>query len=132
MLKVSTKSQYGLRAMVFLAKHEDKISPLKEISQKEGISFDYLEKIISRLEKAGLVKSKKGSRGGYSLAKLPRRIKIGEIIRSLEGEAALVKCIGQGGNCLLKKKCFAKKFWEKLQKSINAALDSLTLADLIK
>jgi len=118
--------------MVFLAKHKDEISSMKEISQREGISFDYLEKIVSKLEKAGLVKSKKGSRGGYSLAKPPQRVKIGEIIRALEGETVLVKCMGKGSSCLLRRKCFAKKFWEKLQKSLNSALDSLTLAELIK
>jgi len=132
MLKISTKSQYGLRAMVFLAKCGERISSLKLISAKENISFDYLEKIISRLEKAGLTRSKKGSQGGYVLAKPPQRIKIGEIIRALEGDAGLVKCTTKAGHCPLEKKCFAKKFWGKLQKSLNSALDSLTLADLIK
>jgi len=118
--------------MVFLAKRKDKICPLKDISQKEGISFDYLEKIISKLEKTGLVKSKKGSRGGYFLAKSPQKVKIGEIIRTVEGDAPLVRCTAKSGRCPMEKKCFAKKFWSKLQKSLNATLNSLTLADLIK
>ena len=118
--------------MIFLAKRQNEVSSLRKISREEGISFDYLEKIISKLEKANLVKSKKGSRGGYFLAKLPQKVKIGEIIRSLEGEAALVECMKKDGSCLLRKKCFARKFWGKLQKSLNAALDSLTLAELIE
>jgi Rrf2 family transcriptional regulator, iron-sulfur cluster assembly transcription factor len=118
--------------MVHLALYKGKICSLKEISQKEGISFDYLEKIISRLEKTGLVKSKKGSRGGYFLARPSRKIKIGEIIRAVEGNASLVKCTARAGNCPIMKKCLAKKFWDKLQKSLNAVLNSLTLADLIK
>jgi Rrf2 family protein len=132
MLKVSTRSQYGLRAMVFLAKHKGEISSLKKISQEEGISFDYLEKIVSKLEKSGLLKSRKGSLGGYSLAKPATGIKIGEIIRAVEGNIPLVECSAGSKRCPMIKKCFARKFWEKLQKSLNSALDSLTLANLIK
>jgi len=136
MLKISTKSQYGLRAMVYLAKSRDKISPLKVISEAEGISFDYLEKIISKLEKAGLVKAKKGVRGGYFLRKSPTRIKIGEIIKALEGDKGLVKCItkinGKRFCCPRERRCLTKNFWKKIQDSLNSTLNSITLADLIK
>ncbi len=133
MFKISTKSQYGLRAMIYLANCHKKISSLKSISQKEGISFDYLEKIISKLEKAGLIKAKKGAKGGYFLAKSPKKIKIGEIIRSLEGERGLVKCVTKKGiKCPLEKKCLAKNFWGKIQESLNSISNSITLADLIK
>ena len=118
--------------MTFLAKCKKEICSLKEISKKEGISFDYLEKIISRLEKANLISSKKGARGGYCLARSPKKIRIGEIIRSLEGNTSLVRCTAKRGKCPLGSKCFAKKFWNKLQKSLDSTLDSLTLADLIK
>jgi len=132
MLRISTKSQYGLRATVYLAKYKEKICPLKEISQKEGISFDYLEKIISKLEKAGLIKAKKGPQGGYFLARSPEKIKIGEIIRPLEGEKGLVKCMAGSYRCPMEKKCLSKKFWGKIQNVLNSVLDSITLADLIK
>jgi len=129
-MRISTKSQYGLRAMVYLAKNKNKISSLKEISKKEGISFDYLEKIISKLEKTGLLRSKKGVQGGYFLAKKPEKIKIGQIIKALEGEMVLVKCLKYF--CPKEKKCLTKNFWKKIQDSLNSVLDSLTLADLIK
>ena len=136
MLKISTKSQYGLRAMVYLAKFKNKISPLKEISKKEGISFDYLEKILSKLEKTGLVEAKKGVRGGYFLARSPARIKIGEIIRNLEGTTSLVKCIVGAKilryHCARERKCLTRNFWKKIQDSLNYTLNSMTLADLIK
>jgi len=135
MLRISTKSQYGLRAMVYLAKHRDKISSLNLISEKEGISFDYLEKIISKLEKTGLIKAKKGVQGGYFLAKSPKRIKIGDIIRALEGDTVLVKCIApirkRGYRCPRERKCLTKNFWQKIQKTLNNVLNSITLADLI-
>jgi len=135
MLRISTKSQYGLRTMVYLAKHRDKISSLNLISEKEGISFDYLEKIISKLEKTGLIKAKKGVQGGYFLAKSPKRIKIGDIIRALEGDTVLVKCIApirkRGYRCPRERKCLTKNFWQKIQKTLNNVLNSITLADLI-
>ena len=116
--------------MIYLAKNKNKVCPLKEISNREGISFDYLEKIISRLKKFDLVKAKKGIHGGYFLAKTPSKIKIGEIIESLEGKSNLVKCLRYF--CPRSKKCSAKIFWQKLNKAINSTLNSVTLADLIK
>jgi len=136
MIKISTKSQYGLRAMVYLARFQDKICPLRVISKKEGISFDYLEKIILKLEKTGLIKAKKGSQGGYFLGRKSSKIKIGEIIRALEGNTGLVKCMALGKkgkyHCSREKKCLTKNFWKKIQDSLNSALNSITLADLIK
>lgn len=133
MFKISTKSQYGLRAMIYLAKCKCQICSLKEISRKEGISFDYLEKILSKLERAGLICSKKGSQGGYFLSKKLSGIKIGEIIRALEGDKGLVMCtVKHGKSCPLERKCLARSFWLKIQNSLNSVLDSITLSDLIK
>lgn len=131
MFKISTKSQYGLRAMVYLAKCRKEVCPLKFISKEEGISFDYLEKIISKLEKAGLVSAKKGAQGGYFLIKKPSKIRISEILNSLEDNKGLVKCTSKG-KCPMSSKCLAKSFWFKIQKTLDSALSSITLADLIK
>jgi len=129
-MKISTKSQYGLRAMIYLAKNKDRICSLKEISKKEKISFDYLEKIFLKLEKAKLVKSKKGPLGGYYLAKNPEKIKIGKIISALEKNIFLVKCLDE--ICPQQSKCLAKKFWKKLNNNIQKTLNSITLANIIK
>lgn len=135
-MRISAKSQYGLRAMVYLAKFKDKISSLKEISEKEGVPFDYLEKIMSKLEKVSLVNSKKGAGGGYSLARSPQKITVGEIMRALEGKMALVKCVAEEKkerfSCPRKKICLTKNVWGKIQEIINSTLNSISLADLIK
>jgi len=137
-MKISTKSQYGLRAMIYLASiyGKDKFCSLKIISKKENISFDYLEKILSKLKKAGLVKSKKGIQGGYCLAYRPEKIKVGKIIRVLEGTMAPVLCIAKEKEkrflCPRKKICLTKNVWQKIQDSLNSTLDSITLADLLK
>lgn len=128
-MKISKKTQYGLRAMVYLAKFPGKIYPLKQISKAEAISLDFLEKILSKLEKASLVKSKKGVRGGYFLARKPSKIRIGEIIRVLEKEITLVKCVKYF--CPREKKCLTKNFWKKIQNALISKLNSITLADLI-
>jgi len=132
-MKISTRSQYGLRAIVYLAKSK-RICPLKEISKKEDISFDYLEKIFSKLGKAGLIGAKKGLKGGYFLISQPKKIKVGEILKILEGEMALVKCIAKNGKyiCPRERKCETKKLWQKIQNSLNLTLESITLADLLK
>jgi len=128
-MKVSKKSQYGLRAMVYLAKcsSKNKVCPIKEISEKERIPFDFLEKIVSDLEKAGLVKAKKGVQGGYFLVKKPEKITAGEVVRVLESTVP-VSCIG----CQMARICSTKKVWEKVKDSLDSTLDSVTLADLIK
>lgn len=119
--------------MVCLAKNQGQILPLKTISRREGISFDYLEKILSKLEKAKLIQSKKGVQGGYLLIKKPSQIRAGQIVQALEGDVSLVKCIaGRQNFCPRKNKCLTKKFWQKIQDALYKSFNSLTLADLIK
>ena len=125
--------------MVYLAvaqKRKEKICSLKEISGKENISFDYLEKIISKLEKKGLVKAKRGAKGGYFLTRPSKEIKVGEIIKVLEGTIAPVKCVAEKGrkryHCPRRRICKTFNVWQKIQNVLNSTLNSITLADLIK
>jgi len=128
-MQVSKKAQYGIRAMIYLARNssKDKVCSLKEISKKEDIPFDFLEKIMAELEKAGLVKAKKGAHGGYFLFKKANKIKAGDIIRTLENVVP-VGCMG----CPKAMGCSSKVLWDEVQGSLDSALDSNTLADLIK
>jgi Rrf2 family protein len=129
MLKVSKRTEYGLRAMTCLAKQgKGQVLSIKEISRKEGISFDFLEKIISQLERAGLLKSKKGIRGGYYLAKKLKSITVAEIVEVLEGKISPVGCSA----CQKSKKCLSKDVWDKVKESLFKTLDSITLSDLVK
>jgi len=129
-MKFSKKTQYGLRAIVYLAKFFPKkeIISLKTISEKEGIPFDYLEKIISELEKAGLVGAKKGVKGGYFLTKSPQKITAGEVVKILEKTTVPLSCL----NCQRTKKCLTKNVWKKVQESLNTILNSITLKSLMK
>lgn len=135
-MRVSKKSQYGLRAMVYLAnpRLKNKVCPLKKISKDEEIPFDFLEKIFSKLEKTGLVKAKKGIQGGYSLKRSPEKISVGEIISTLESTMSPVKCLAKEKryNCPRKKICKTLNVWRKIQEVLNSTLNSITLADLVK
>jgi len=115
--------------MIFLAKSKKRVIPLSEIAKRESLSFDYLEKIMARLEKEKLVKSKKGIQGGYFLAKKTEKIKMKDIFKVLEGNRKLVKCLFQF--CPREKDCSAKIVWQKLDKAINKTLKEITLNDLI-
>ena len=104
-----------------------KIFSVKSISLQEGIPFDFLEKIISKLEKSGLVSAKKGIQGGYLLKKSPKLISVYDIVSSLEGKSHLVNCLFCGKS----KKCVAKNVWGKIENSLNKSLKSIKLSQLI-
>ena len=129
-MRISKKTQYGLRAMVCLAKFfpQKQVISLKTISEKEEIPFDFLEKIISEIEKAGLIKAKKGVQGGYFLARAPQKITVKEIMKILERTTELAPC----GGCQKAKKCLTKDVWKKVEDSLNTALSSITLKSLVK
>ncbi|MEL1135116.1 Rrf2 family transcriptional regulator [Desulfitobacterium sp. THU1] len=134
-MKLSTKGRYGLTAMVDLALNsgEGPIS-LKSIADRQGLSEHYLEQLISGLRKAGLVKSIRGAQGGYILGKKTEKIRIGDIIRVLEGPIAAVECDSGGDSecCLKSDYCVTRTIREKVRDPIEDVLDSITLADLVK
>jgi Rrf2 family cysteine metabolism transcriptional repressor len=130
MIKISKRAQYGLRAMVYLAKNyrSKKICSIKTISEKEGIPFDFLEKIILQLEKEKLVIGKKGVKGGYILYKNPKGISVNDIVATLENNIKSVDC----SCCGRKNKCLTKNVWVKVNFALNKTLESITLESLIK
>lgn len=130
MFQVTKKAEYGVRAMIILAKNykQKKLCSVKFLSEKENISFDFLEKIISQLEKAKLVKGSKGVNGGYSLVKVPKKISMSSIINALEGKESITNC----PFCPRNKKCVAKTAWLKIGASLAKTLQQINLAELIK
>jgi Rrf2 family cysteine metabolism transcriptional repressor len=134
-MKLSTKSTYGLRAMVNIAMTKDRRAvSIKDISKREGISSVYLEQLLNKLRRENLVKSVRGPAGGYILSKKPRRITVGDIVKTLEGSITPVDC-AQGREgwktiCQHKNTCVAKIVWAKLAKAIDDCLESVTLEDL--
>ncbi len=129
-MQISIKSRYGLRAMVYLAKAK-RICSANEISQKEKIPFNFLEKILSVLHKKGLIKCQKGVGGGYFLDKPPEKISVKEVLMALEDkEIFQIQC--KRKSHFSRKKCPVKNIWKKVQKVLNSTLKEIKLADLIK
>lgn len=134
-MKLSTRGHYGLKAMFDLALHYGQGPiPLKNVAERQELSEHYLEQLIAGLRKAGLVKSVRGAQGGYTLAKEPKDIKVGDIVRVLEGSVAPVDCVNEEdpSSCSRFDLCITKNVWEKVRDSINEVLDSITLADMVE
>lgn len=131
MIKISNQSQYGLRAMVYLAQKK-KIASAKEIALAEAIPSHFLEKILVKLKKAGLIMVKRGAGGGYFLSQSFRKVSVADIIRPLEGKMALTLCLERGFYCPREKECLTKDVWFRIQKALIKSLESINLSDLIK
>lgn len=134
-MKLSTRGRYGLKAMFDLAQHagEGPIS-LKSIAERQDISEHYLEQLVSGLRKSGLVKSVRGAQGGYVLGREASKIRVGDIIRVLEGPIAPVECVSEEDpECCEKADfCVTRTIWEKVRDSISEVLDSITLEDMVQ
>ncbi len=133
-MKFSTKSRYALRLMEQLAhQSKDEYTSLKEISSCQNISLKYLEQIVTPLSRAGLVKSVRGSQGGYKLVKSPREYTAGEIIRAIEGPIATIPCLETEPNaCPRCAECNTLAFWEGLDKLITNYMDGITLEEIAR
>lgn len=134
-MKVSTKGRYALRLMLDLAlNYKDNVPvSLNDIAGRQKISNKYLEQIISVLNKAGFVRSIRGSQGGYVLAKKPEEYTVGMILRLTEGDLAPVNCIYDDEVlCDRKDACVTIRIWQKINMAVNDVVDNISLADLVK
>lgn len=133
-MQFSTRTTYGLRAVINLARRGDKQSvSLSKIANEEKISLKYLEKLFASLKKAGIVKAAKGVSGGYKLALKPSQTKIYDIIKALEGGMILFHCINEKGKiyCNQKHKCGATMVLAKVQQSVSQTLKNINLSQLV-
>lgn len=132
-MKLSTKGQYGTRALLDLALHRGEGPvPLKDIAQRQDISLKYLEHLITPLIAAGIVRSTRGARGGVWLVRPPQEIKLSEVIQLLEGQIAPVECINNPESCPRSDLCATRDVWSELKKAMDGVLESTTLQDLVE
>ena len=133
-MKISTKGRYALRLMTDIAIYggEGYVS-LKDVAARQGISVKYLEQIVGSLSKAGLLRSSRGSQGGYQLTRAPEAYSLGSILRLTEGDLAPVACLeGPENHCERCDACATLDFWTGLYAAVNAYVDQYTLADLVR
>ncbi len=139
----STKAEYGVRVMAHLAREGGVDAapapiPLGAIADAEGLPLAYLEHLVQRLRRAELVESRRGARGGYSLARPPSEISMAEVVEALEGEIAPIECITADADGALvcaregESPCPTKLLWTRVQGSIVRTLNDMTLDDLVR
>ena len=133
-MKISTRGRYALRTMIDIALNSgtEKNITIKEISERQNISVKYLEQIVGILSKARLLRSVRGSQGGYRLSRQPKDYTAGEILRLAEGGLAPIECLESDVNtCPRRSVCTTLSFWEGLNKAIADYVDGVTLEDLV-
>lgn len=132
-MKISTKGLYALRMMIDLGEHrEEGFVSLKEIAARQQISKKYLEQIIPLFNQSHLLLTNRGAQGGYQLARSPKEITVGEILRLTEGGLTPVSCAEENAApCERSSICATRYIWRGLTKVINEYLDGITLQDVM-
>lgn len=137
-MMLSTKGKYGLRAFIDLAVWGEKEPvSLTSIAERQDISVSYLEQLMAKLKRAGLVNSIRGVNGGYVIAKSAEEISVGDVLRALEGDLTPVECVGIGSNsegtrCNGSSHCVSKIVWKRINDSINDTVDNIYIGELVR
>lgn len=126
-MKLSSKTHYGVQILTIIGTQNRNFSA-KELEKYTGVSSKYLEKVLKILLSVGALTATRGANGGYSLAKAPEEIKMGEVVRALEEDnMEIIGCVAKTGCC-----CPSSALWKKLFEGINEILDGVTLRDIIE
>jgi len=133
-MKLSTRGNYGMRAAFELARNYGKGPlPVKLISERQEIPLKYLEQLLFRLKKGGIIKSVRGPAGGYVLTSSPDHFSIGDVITILEGPLHMSGCVVNGDDhqCQRYENCVSKILWSKIERRIDLVLNEISLVDLL-
>jgi Rrf2 family protein len=134
-MKISTRIRYGLRAVINIAEgniEENRLVRIKEISEEQNISVQYLEQILFKLKKKDIIKGKRGPNGGYKITRKPEEITVLELYEVLDEEVRVVDCNESKNKKCIKKECRTTCLWSQLDTAIKGILANTTLADLMK
>ncbi len=132
-MKISTKGDYATRALQDLALHyEEGPIPVEAVAGRQGLPVRYLEQLLLTLKRAGFLMSKRGVNGGYYLAKPPREITLGEIIRAVDGPTVPIFCVADTPreHCLQETTCVLREVWGDVRDAVSAIVDHVTLEDI--
>ncbi|MGI6783964.1 MAG: RrF2 family transcriptional regulator [Aminivibrio sp.] len=131
-MKLSTKTRYGLRALLYMAERYDgeKTVPLGEIAKDQQVSEKYLEQLFIKLRRREIIQGVRGAQGGYLLQKDPREVTVASVVEALEGDITFADCLSDGG-CRNRDSCATHGLWTRLKDSIDEILGDTTLYDLV-
>ena len=131
-MQFTKAEEYGMLGVLYLAdKEQGLVTPLSEISEAQEIPEKFLAKIFQSLSRTGIVRSHRGVRGGFTLAKDPGEISIKEVLESIHGPYHLVKCMDDSGICKKSEYCALKELLQKAEDKLVAILKEHTLSDLV-
>lgn len=142
-MRISTRGEYGLRALMELAAEPDHALSLRDIANRQHISLDYLEQIMPALKGAGLVRARRGAQGGYLLARAAEDITAYDVLAALEGTFDPMQCLSDGvpqepegspfpDGCGASGSCAVQEVWRQVKNVVEAVLRKITLAQLIE
>lgn len=124
------RADYGIRILIDLAKHYGKgLVQTSEISLRQGIPEPYLDQLLTHLRRAGFIISKRGPRGGHSLARPPTKINLGEVISALEGTITL-RCVEDPQGCPRSVTCVQREVWRQIEEAVHKLLEATTIIEL--
>lgn len=131
-MKISARGEYACRAILDLALHYSRLEPVQmgEIAQRQEIPYKYLEQILIFLKRAGLVESRRGSTGGYTLARPPAEISLSQVIRAVDGPLVSVTCLDEGKECDRKRFCCFSPVWREVDNAVASVIDSVNFEEL--
>ena len=130
-MKLSTRSRYGARILVELARNQqDTPVQVGDISRRQNISVKYVEQLIRPLKKAQIISSVRGPKGGHFLSKDPATITLGDVVRIFEGQTELIECISNPEKCTAADDCRIRLAWKDGTEALFKSLDATTISDL--
>jgi Rrf2 family protein len=129
---LSKSAEYGIRAVLYIASNQNKLIALRDISKELKVPHHFLAKIVQKLVKAGIIKSKKGKKGGLRLGKKPSKLKIIEVISIIDGEAIFKECVLGLPDCSDKKPCAVHTYWKNIRDEIIKMFSERTIQELIE
>ena len=135
-MRLTTKSRYGTRLILDLAIYgKENVVPLSDVSKRQNISLKYLEQLVTKLKKDGFINSQRGVSGGHMLARTPEDIKVGDIVRSLEGCTSITDCTENDeklcGICNQAGDCLSRWVWVEASRAMFECLDAISIKDLM-
>lgn len=134
-MKITYKGDYALKAVLDLAVHygnNNGIATIHDIAKRTDTPIKFLEQVLLELKRGGFVESRRGKVGGYLLAKPPSQIKLGEVIRFIDGPIEPIGCVEKGyAGCSELYKCIFRKVWQEVAEKISGVIDSITFEDLV-
>ncbi|MDQ5878286.1 MAG: Rrf2 family transcriptional regulator, nitric oxide-sensitive transcriptional repressor [Pseudomonadota bacterium] len=128
---ITQHTDYALRALIYLGTNADRLVTIQEISERFDVSRNHLMKVVNALIRAGFVEGVRGKGGGLRLARVPREIVVGAVVREMEPGMDLVECFGSGCQCILDPSCKLKVILSNALAAFLKVLDDMSLADLL-